>query len=227
MTHVLHTRPHLPDALLQSLSQQDTATVHEAMGKRGAMTHTIKPLAPDLKVCGRALTVKCHPGDNLMLIKAAQLVRPGDVIVADMGPLLDNGPFGEVLAVECQGRGAAGLVVSGSVRDSEALVRMEFPVFSAGVSVFGTSKATAGTINHPVIVGGVMVKPGDVVLGDRDGVVVIPFEEAEPTLEAAQHRRTQEAQVMARLQAGESLFDIYGYQRIFDRLGITQEEFTA
>lgn len=223
MEDVRKTRPYISENLLAAYRVLDVATVHEALGKRGAMVHQIKPLDPDMKMCGRALTVKCHAGDNIMLIKAASMARPGDIVVADMGNILDNGPFGEVLAVDCQMRGCEGLVVTCSVRDSEALVRMKFPVFSAGVSVFGTSKASKGTINHPVVVGGVLVNPGDLVLGDRDGVVIVPESEAESVLAAARTRREKEAEVIRRLKAGESLFDIYGYHKTFEGLGISEE----
>lgn len=223
MKDVVKARPMLPEELRLALAEQDVATVHEAMGRQGAMTHEIKPVEPAMRMCGRALTVKCHPGDNLMLIKAVSMAQPGDVVVADMGPIVDNGPFGEVLAVECQTKKVAGLVVTCSVRDTAAIAHMGFPVFSAGVSVFGTAKATKGTINHPVVCGGVTVYPGDMVLGDRDGVVVIPFDEAEKTLAAANARTAKEARVMERLRAGESLFDIYGYQKVFDALGCEEE----
>jgi len=223
MVDIIKTRKKISDELLFRLSEQDVATVHEAMGRRGAMSHTIRPVSLDMRMCGRALTVNCHSGDNLMLIKAVQLAQKGDVIVADMGAIIDNGPFGEVLAVECQTKGVAGLVVTCSIRDTEAISEMKFPAFSSGISVFGTVKASKGTINHPVIVGGILVNPGDIVLGDRDGVVVIPYDEAEATLAAADNRRKKEAMVMKRLKQGESLFDIYGYQKSFDSLGITEE----
>lgn len=224
MKDIIKTRPMLSDELLQSYAQQDVATVHEAMGKRGAMVHTIRPISDNMRCAGRALTVKCHAGDNLMLIKAVSMAQPGDVIVADMGNIVDNGPFGEVLAVECLHRGVAGLVVSCGVRDSSAIVAREFPVFSAGISVFGTEKAVKGSINHPVIVGNVFVRPGDMVLGDSDGIVVVPFEEAQRTIEEANKRRDKEAVVMQRLENGESLFDIYQYRKVFDALGVTEEE---
>lgn len=224
MKDVLWTRPSCPEELLRQMQTLDAATAHEAMGKRGAMVHTVRPIDPGMKCCGRALTVKCHAGDNLMLIKAVSMAQPGDVIVADMGSIVDNGPFGEVLAVECLAKGCAGLVISCSVRDTEAIIRRGLPVFSTGVSVFGTAKASRGTVNHDVIVGGVLVHPGDIVLGDRDGVVVIPLEEAEQTLAACRRRSGSEAVVMQRLQGGESLFDIYGYQKVFDALGVTEEE---
>ncbi|WP_147539324.1 4-carboxy-4-hydroxy-2-oxoadipate aldolase/oxaloacetate decarboxylase [Anaerotruncus rubiinfantis] len=224
MVHVRKTRPYLPDELVDRYTKQEVATVHEAMGKRGAMTHEIKPIVPGMRTCGRALTVKCHRGDNIMLIKAISMAQKGDVIVADMGTAIDNGPFGEVLAVECVTKGIAGLIVTGSVRDSMAIARLEFPVFSMGLSVLGTSKATLGTINHPIVCGGVQVNPGDLVLGDNDGVVVVPFEEAEEILAAANRRTESEAAVMERLRRGESLFDIYQYQKVFDSLHCIEEE---
>ena len=159
-----------------------------------------------------------------MLIKAVSMAQPGDVIVADMGHIIDNGPFGEVLAVECISKKLAGLVLSCSVRDSAAIIRRQFPVFAAGISVFGTSKAVKGSINHPVTVGDITVYPGDLLLGDDDGVVVIPSKEVEEVLAAAEQRTIGEAVTMKRLMDGESLFDIYGYQKVFDVLGITEEE---
>ncbi len=203
--------------------REASATVHEAMGRRGALDPAIKPLAADMTVCGRALTVRCHTGDNLMLVKAVSMAGPGDVIVADMGSAVASGPFGEVLAVECMARGAAGLVVSCTVRDSREIIRMGFPVFSAGLCVRGTAKATLGTINHPICIGGEIVRPGDLIVGDADGVVVVPLEEAPDILRLAEERTAKEAAVMDRLRAGESLFDIYGYQRVFDSLHCVEE----
>lgn len=223
MADIFTKRPIVSDVLLRGLSDQDVATVHEAMGRRGAMHHLIKPIDRKMRMCGRALTVRCQSGDNLMLIKAVSMARPGDVIVADMGPLVDNGPFGEVLAVECLTKKMAGILVSCSVRDSEAIIERNFPTFSAGLSVIGTVKASKGEINHPVVVGGVLVNPGDVVLGDADGVVVIPYAEAEMVLAAANARKEKEAVVMEKLSNGASLFDLYGYGRIFDQLGVTEE----
>lgn len=153
LTHIRRDVPRCDPALLRAYEGQAAATVHEAMGRRGALDPAIKPLAADMTVCGRALTVRCHTGDNLMLVKAVSMAGPGDVIVADMGSAVASGPFGEVLAVECMARGAAGLVVSCTVRDSREIIRMGFPVFSAGLCVRGTAKATLGTINHPICIG--------------------------------------------------------------------------
>lgn len=223
LTHIRRDVPRCDPALLRAYEGQAAATVHEAMGRRGALDPAIKPLAADMTVCGRALTVRCHTGDNLMLVKAVSMAGPGDVIVADMGSAVASGPFGEVLAVECMARGAAGLVVSCTVRDSREIIRMGFPVFSAGLCVRGTAKATLGTINHPICIGGEIVRPGDLIVGDADGVVVVPLEEAPDILRLAEERTAKEAAVMDRLRAGESLFDIYGYQRVFDSLHCVEE----
>lgn len=224
MVNIIKSRKIIDDFIIQALAQQDVATIHESMGKRGAMTYNIKPIAHGSRMCGRALTVKCHPGDNLMLIKAISIAKAGDVIVADMGHIVENGPFGEVLAVECKAKGVAGLVINCTARDSMAIEELGFPVFSAGLSVFGTAKATLGTINHPIVCGGVQVNPGDIILGDNDGVAVIPYDEAETVLNAANKRRENEAAIMERLRQGESLFDIYNYQKVFDAIGCTEEE---
>ncbi len=223
LTHIRRDVPRCDPALLRAYEGQAAATVHEAMGRRGALDPAIKPLAADMTVCGRALTVRCHTGDNLMLVKAVSMAGPGDVIVADMGSAVASGPFGEVLAVECMARGVAGLVVSCTVRDSREIIRMGFPVFSAGLCVRGTAKATLGTINHPICIGGEIVQPGDLIVGDADGVVVVPLEEAPDILRLAEERTAKEAAVMDRLRAGESLFDIYGYQRVFDSLHCVEE----
>lgn len=222
---ILISKNYVDYKILESLSAHDVATVHEAMGMRGAMEFEIKPIVNETKMCGSAFTVKCHSGDNLMLIKAVNMARRGDVIVADMGNLVESGAFGELLAVESMTKGIAGLVVNCSVRDSIAIKRLGgFPVFSAGLSVCGTTKASLGSINYPIVCGGIAVKPGDIILGDNDGVVVVPLEEAEEVLKKANIRVEKEKVIMRRLKNGESLFDIYGYQKILDSLGCIEEQ---
>jgi len=211
-----------PD-LIKEFLEQSVATVHEAMGKRGAMSSEIKPISNGLKICGQAITVKCSPGDNLMLIKAISMAEKGYVIVADMGNIKDSGPFGEVLAVECVTKVIAGLVTNGSIRDSKEVKELNFPVFCTSFSVVGTSKASLGLINHPISCGNVIVNPGDIILGDDDGVVVIPIDEAEEILKQAKLRVEKENKVMSQLRNGQSLFDIYGYQKVFDQLGCVEE----
>ncbi|MBA7934307.1 4-carboxy-4-hydroxy-2-oxoadipate aldolase/oxaloacetate decarboxylase [Klebsiella sp. RHBSTW-00215] len=221
--NIVYRRPIVAQSIIDQLEKEDVATVHEAMGQRGAMSGTIRPIKEGLKLCGRAITVKCHPADNLMLIKAISMATENDVIVIDMGDLLNSGPFGEVLAVECVVKNIAGLVFSCTIRDSAAIKKLALPVFSAGICVEGTSKATLGFINYPITVGGVIINPGDVIVGDDDGVVVIPSDEATEVLAASKERREKEALVMQRIREGESVFDIYGYQQVLDMLHCREE----
>ena len=210
--------------ILEGFEQQSAATVHEAMGRRGAVDPSIKPIVSGMRIFGTALTVSCHTGDNLMLIKAVSMAESGDVIVADMGSAVNSGPFGEVLAVECKVKGVNGLAVNCAVRDKHDVAALGFPVFSSGLCVFGTAKATLGTINLPISFGGQIVRPGDIIVGDDDGIVVVPLEEASEVLQLACERTAKEKVIMDRLRAGESLFDMYGYQKIFDTLNCIEEE---
>ncbi|MDR1518766.1 MAG: 4-carboxy-4-hydroxy-2-oxoadipate aldolase/oxaloacetate decarboxylase [Planctomycetota bacterium] len=205
------------------LRRHGSATVHEAIGRLGAMRREIKPIARGMKVCGPAFTVRCPAGDNLTLLKAIREAEKGDVLVVDFGRLPEAGPFGELAALECHLKGLGGLVTTGSVRDSAEIIALGFPVFSAAISIVGTAKESLGQINHPVATGEVIVRPGDLVLGDDDGVVVVPRELAEEAGRKAAARQAKEAAVMERLRAGESLFDIYGYQKTLDRRGWTEE----
>ena len=219
MVNIITKIPEIDEQVRQRLAKCSVATVHEAMGRINALEGSIRPLDRNMKLCGRALTVKCHPGDNLMLVKAVSMAKKGDVIIADMGSIINSGPFGEVLAVECLSKQVAGLVISCSVRDTEAIIKRGFPVFSAGICVRGTAKATLGTINQPITIGGVIVNPGDFVLGDADGVVIVPADKAEEAITASAVREEKEKKVMERLLSGESLFTIYKYQATFDKLG--------
>lgn len=224
MVNIIKTVPRCSDELLAQYQGQASATVHEAMGRQNALDPAIKPLDRSMHLAGRALTVQCHTGDNLMLIKAISMAKKGDVIIADMGNAVANGPFGEVLAVECVTKGLAGLVLNCAVRDSREIIRLGLPVFSNQICISGTAKATLGTINRPISCGGVIVYPGDIVVADADGVVTVPLDEAADILNIANARTKKEADVMKRLRAGESLFDIYGYQKILDSLNCTEEE---
>lgn len=223
MVHIIHTVPRCPDDILDGFRAQASATVHEAMGRKGALDPDIKPIAKGMKVVGRALTVKCHPGDNVMLVKAISMAKQDDVIVVDMGGLVKIGPFGEVLATECKAKKMGGLVFNCSVRDSAEITEMGLPVFSNGLCIRGTAKATLGTINHPISCGDQIIRPGDIILGDDDGVVVVPLEEAEAVLAASRARLAKEAGYIQRLKNGESAFDLYGYQALLDRLGCVEE----
>lgn len=209
--------------LVEEFKKQSTATIHEVMGKKGDMLSIIKPVGTGMKLCGQALTVKGGPSDNLMIIKAVSMIEEGHVLVINNGESNNTGPFGEVLAVNCMARGAAGVVINTPIRDSEAIIELGLPVFSNGTSISGTTKAVLGTINHSISCGNVVVNPGDIILGDEDGVVVVPLDIAEVVLEKAIERDRYEIEVMNRIKNGESLFEIYGYQKNLDRLNALEE----
>lgn len=223
MAHILKVFYEKRADLVEAFYSQSTATVHEAMGKKGAMDSSIKPILNGTRICGQAITVKCCPGDNLMLVKAISIAGEGQVIVADMGNIKNSGPFGEVLATECVTKKVSGLVTNGAVRDSKEIKKLEFPVFCTSFSIVGTTKASIGLINHPISCGNVVVNSGDIILGDDDGVVVIPINEAEEILHLTEKRVEKENKVMEELKQGKSLFDIYGYQKILDKLGCIEE----
>lgn len=224
MVHVIHKIPRCSDEMVEEYRKQTSATVHEAMGRRGALDPAIKPLARGMKAVGRAITVKCHPADNVMIVKAISMAKENDVLVVDMGGLEKIGPFGGVLATECKAKKLGGLVFNCCVRDSADIIAMGLPVFSTGLCIRGTMKTVLGTINHTMSCGDQVIHPGDMILGDDDGVVVIPYEELGSVLEAAKAREVKEAGYMERLRNGESAFDIYGYQKLFDALGCVEEK---
>lgn len=212
------------DKYVEELSKLTTATVHEAYGKKGAFSPKIKPIIEGKHICGQALTVKTGPSDNLMLIKAISMSEKGQVIVLDHGEIEMSGPFGSVLATELKSKGVNALVTNGSVRDSEDIRKMGFQVYCQNFSILGTSKVGVGKINHPISMGSVVVNPGDYILGDDDGLVVVREDDIEEVIKKSKERDAKEEKVMQRLKAGESLFDIYKYQETFDKLNISVEK---
>lgn len=208
-------------ALVDGMREQAATTVYEAAGQQGGLEHTIRPIAPGMKLCGSALTVRCQAADNLTLHAAIALAQPGDVIVADVGGALEAGHWGEITTVAAQARGVAGLVINGGVRDVAAIARRDFAVFAPAISMKATVKATPGLINHPIVCGGVTVYPGDLVLADDDGVVVVARERVSQVLEATRQREEREADVMRRLEAGELTLDVLGFRQALDRHGLT------
>jgi 4-hydroxy-4-methyl-2-oxoglutarate aldolase len=221
--HVLHTRPAAPPpTLLAALRDLGSATTYEAAGRQGAMVAAIKPIDPGMRLCGPALTVGLPAGDNLIIHRAVALVRPGDVIVCDIDGW-EGGPWGELLTEQARAQGAAGLVIDGFVRDSAAIAEMGFPVFARGLSVRGTDKDQLGLVNHPIICGGTIVRPGDIVVGDADGVVVVRGERRAEVLDAAMRREREEAEWRQRFRAGETSWSSSGFQQRADQLGLCEE----
>ena len=206
--------------IIDAYSSLDAATVYEANGQRGAMDHAKTPIAWGQRMCGSALPVQCHPADNLMLHAAIALAQPGDVIIADVGPLRDAGYWGEITTVAAMARGVVGLVISGSIRDRAAIVKRGFPVWSGAVCMRGTAKCTPGSINYPVVVGGITVHAGDLVLADDDGVVVVNQTDLVDVLAKARERESKETKMMEQLEAGALTLDLLGFRAALETLGI-------
>jgi 4-hydroxy-4-methyl-2-oxoglutarate aldolase len=212
--------PRADPAEVARLAELGVATVHEAIGRAGYLGSAIRPVHLGSRVGGTAVTVVCWPGDNLMIHAAVEHCRPGDVLVVTTTSPCTDGAFGELLATSLQQRGVLGLVTTGGVRDVAALHAMGFPVFSAAVSDQGTVKATAGAVNVPIGISGQIIAPGDAVVADDDGVVVVARSEVGRALSAAAARAAREDAARAAFRLGELGLDRYGLRAMVSELGV-------
>ena len=206
--------------LLQKFEGLSSALIHEALGKRGALTNDFKPIYPGAKFFGCALTVKGYPGDNLMAHKAISIAHPGDVLIIVVNGFTEAGGWGEITTEASLKMGIHGLVTDGAVRDTVEIAQLGFPVFSRAISIKGTTKRQAGLINHPILIGGVQVEPGDIVIGDPDGVVVVPLNEAEEVLHKAHEKIAFEKKVIEKIHEGKLTIDILELRPVLKELGL-------
>ena len=206
--------------VIQGFRELSVPLIGDTMGRYGCLNSVIKPLSDDMRLAGPAMTVQTYRADNLMIHVALELAKPGDILVVDACGFPDTGLWGDLMTQMAQKRRIGGIVVDGGVRDKQAIIKLGFPVFAKAISPLGGFKTSPGSVNVPIACAGVTVNPGDVVVGDADGVVIIPMESAAATLAAARKTEKKENEFSQRIQQGESFFKILGLDNNLERLGL-------
>jgi 4-hydroxy-4-methyl-2-oxoglutarate aldolase len=222
--------PAIDSALLERAKGFAMADLHEGLGavagREGLMAPAMRPLFQGAKVCGQAVTCYNYPGDNLMLHVAIKLAKPGQIVVATNGGSAQGALWGEMVTVFARLKGLGGAVVDGAIRDTDPIRELGFPVFSTSISASHPEKRGPGSANVPVVVAGITVNPGDVIVGDNDGVLVIPPRYLKAAMDAAQSRVDKESGFREKLAAGKTMFDLLGLQPLLDAAGVVQKKGT-
>lgn len=221
--HLINWKIDRPDAeVVERFREFAPAVLSDAMGRQNSMNHKMKPVWRGARVCGPALTVKSYACDNLMPHKAMQLAQPGDVMVIQANGHLEGALWGDLLSKSAKARGLEGVVMDAAARDANDIEALQFPVFSTAMLPGGTFKVNPGSINVPVSVAGVAVEPGDLIVGDADGVVVVPQAMIEETLKKAEEIIKREQELTRRVESGEILFDIFELESLLGRPDVTE-----
>lgn len=208
---------------VEVLSGFGSATIHEAQGRLGALSSRIKPIERNMSLCGTAFTVECAPRDNIMLQLAIHYAQAGDVIVVSAGEYSEAGSFGDVLGNACVAKGIAGIVTDTGVRDTAALIELGLPVFSLSVCIKGTVKETLGQVNGDIIVGGQKIRPGDIIRGDADGLVIVRKENAAEVAEKSATREKAEAEYIEAYKSGRTVIDVSNLKEVLESKGLTTD----
>jgi 4-hydroxy-4-methyl-2-oxoglutarate aldolase len=217
---IVRNIPRAEAAVIEQLGKLGVATVHEAQGRSGLLHPYMRPIYPTARMAGSALTISCQAGDNLMIHAAIEVCKPGDVLVVTTTSESTDGMFGELLGVSARTHGVVGLLIDAGIRDVADLTSMEFPVWAKAIHAQGTVKATAGSVNVPVVCAGAAIQPGDVVVADVDGVVVVPRASAVEVARLSQERVAKEEKSRERLRKGELGLDFYGLRARLAELGV-------
>ncbi|MBY8982837.1 MAG: 4-carboxy-4-hydroxy-2-oxoadipate aldolase/oxaloacetate decarboxylase [Candidatus Lokiarchaeota archaeon] len=223
MIHVITNIIRPSKEIIEKFRSVSVATVYEASGRKGFVSPKIKPIFRGMNLCGPAFTVQTAPGDNIMLHKALEKSQEGDVIVATVGDEYDYGYWGDLMSVQAKAKKLGGLAIDGCIRDSEEIIEMKFPIFSRGASIRGTVKASLGLINYPINFGGTVVNPGDLILGDDDGMVVVRFQDCKEILAKSQERVQKEETKAKALMEGVTSVKYNKLDKIFESLGLIEE----
>ncbi|OQB24199.1 MAG: 4-hydroxy-4-methyl-2-oxoglutarate aldolase [Firmicutes bacterium ADurb.Bin182] len=223
MVHVRTKIERPTEKIISAFKEHASATIHEASGRKGYIDCAIKPIARELKICGPAFTVQCAPGDNMMLHKALERAQPGDVIVAEVGGAYDYGYFGNLMATSAIARHVGGLAINGCIRDSAEIIEAGFPIFARGFCIRGTGKGMIGLINYPLIFGGMLINPGDLIVGDDDGLVVVRLEDCESVLQKVLERVEKEKVKEKVLATGVSSVEFNNFGPLFEAAGLVEE----
>jgi len=224
MIHVRTKIQRPPQELIEKFKPIAVATVYEASGRKGFVNPKIKPIFRGMKLCGPAFTVQTVPGDNLMLHKALEKAQEGDIIVATVGDEYEYGYWGDLMATQAKAKKLGGLAIDGCVRDSEEIIEMGFPIFSRGLAIRGTVKASLGLINYPINFGGTVINAGDLILGDDDGIVVVKFQDCQEVLTKSKERIQKEEVKAKALMDGITSVKYNKLNEIFKSLGLIEEE---